>query len=95
MLIRKIIIVILSFYFYDPKARFQKKLAPAFLEEIVFSIEKKRIRKKEKKKERAYKNSKWKKKKQYRNKALAFSGINPKDNRFSNQRTLRRMFRNC
>lgn len=52
--------------------------------------------KKEKKKrlERSYKNPKHLPRKKYRLKKLKYAGAKPKDKRYSNQKMLRRMYRN-
>lgn len=49
---------------------------------------------KEKRKQRLYQTRKWTKKKTYRQKNFSLKGTNSKDNRYSNQRKIRRMFRN-
>lgn len=94
MLLRKIIIGILSFYFYDPKKYFQKEINLESSEQIVLTLEKKKKREEERRKSRSYKNKKWKKKKEYREKTFAIKGKEAKDKRFSNQQLLRRMYRN-
>ena len=50
--------------------------------------------KREKKKQRLYQKRKWAKRKVYAQKSFALKGTNPKDARYSNQRKIRRMFRN-
>lgn len=91
MFIRKIIIGLLSFYYIEVRtiARRSGLTTPESIERI---FEKKK--QKEKRKERPYDNSKWKKRKAFREKTFALKGSHSKDRRFSNQRSLRRMFRN-
>ena len=97
MLIRKIIIGILSFYFYDPKANYRQKSFNTFDSEIVRTLEnkKKSERGQERRKEKTYENRKWKKKKNFREKTFAIKGVQSKDVRFTNQKMIRRMYRNC
>lgn len=47
-----------------------------------------------KRKRRKYKNKKYQKRARFRQKKYKFKGSVPKDKRFSNQRALRRMYRN-
>jgi len=49
---------------------------------------------KQKRKARKYKNKKYQKRKKYRIKKYSLKGSKAKDHRYSNQKTLRRMFRN-
>ncbi|ATH08576.1 hypothetical protein BIY24_11635 [Halobacteriovorax marinus] len=49
----------------------------------------------EKKQQRKYKNKKYKKRKFYQSKNYYARSTSSKDKRYSNQRTLRRMYRNC
>jgi len=49
---------------------------------------------KQKRKARKYKNKKYQKRKKYRLKSYSLKGTKAKDHRYSNQKTLRRMFRN-
>lgn len=95
MLIRKLIIGLLSFYAVEVKRASIKDHESHPLEiktERLFEVERKRETKK--RKIRLYDKSKWKKKKEYKEKQLSFKGTNPKEVRFSNQRKIRRMFRN-
>ncbi len=58
------------------------------------SIELTDHREKRKKRKRKFKNTKYKKVIDYRQKSYQIKGTNSKDKRFSNQRLLRRMYRN-
>jgi hypothetical protein len=58
------------------------------------SLEKDIYRKKHKKLKRGYKNRKYKRKRKYIEKTYKYKNSRPLDSRFSNQRKLRRMFRN-
>jgi hypothetical protein len=51
-------------------------------------------KKKVKKLKRKYKNRKYKKRNSYIRKELSLKGSSPKANRFTNQKSLRRMYRN-
>lgn len=94
MLLRKFIVGLLSFYYVEVRTAFRRVEAGAD-ESIERLYEKKKQKNKEKKKERPYDNRKWKKRKKFREKTFSLRGGNPKDVRFSNQKSLRRMFRNC
>lgn len=48
-----------------------------------------------KKTQRKYNNSKFKKRKEYRNRHFKYQETRPKDKRFSHQKALRRMYRNA
>ncbi len=51
-------------------------------------------KKRKKKKSKKYKNYKYKRRKNYKNKNFFYTKSSPKDSRFLNHKTLRRMFRN-
>jgi hypothetical protein len=59
-----------------------------------FSREQSDKKEKLKKIQRKYKNPKYKKRKVYPQKRYKYYDVKPKDNRYSNQKTLRRMYRN-
>lgn len=86
MFIKKLIIGLLSFYFYNTSKTRSEEQKPQV--EINYSIEKRR------RKQRLYKNKKWKKRANFKARVYKLTGSQPKDHRFSNQRKLRRMFRN-
>jgi len=52
-------------------------------------------KKKNRKKQKQYKNKKFKKRRDYRQKYIRFLGTKSKSHRHSNQKQLRRMYRNC
>lgn len=61
---------------------------------IAFELEYEDKKQKNKRRQRRYKNRKYKKRKKYREKQFNLKGTNSKDHRHSNQRGLRRMYRN-
>jgi 4-amino-4-deoxy-L-arabinose transferase-like glycosyltransferase len=93
LFIRKLIIGLLSFYAFEVKRsdlrNFDTQGSDTQIERIYESRKRKL-----KKKEQTYDNRKWKKKKKYAQKTLKLQGVTPKDIRYSNQRKLRRMYRN-
>lgn len=94
MFIKKLIIGLLSFYAVEVRRVSSKGETPSFLVKHERLHEAERRRETRKKKVRLYDKRKWKEKKQYKEKTFALKGKNPKDVRFSNQRKIRRMFRN-
>jgi len=92
MLIRKLIVGLLSFYFLEFN-QYRSTDQPSSSEVVELFWEKKK--QKEKKKSRHYDNRKWKKKKRFKEKSISLKGTHSKDRRYSNQKLLRRMFRNC
>lgn len=93
MFIRKLIIGLLSFYAFEVKRSNLRGIQNPFSETQIVRIFESRKRQL-KKKEKAYDNRKWKKKQKFITPAFKLRGTNSKDPRFSNQRKLRRMFRN-
>lgn len=94
MLVKKLIIGLLSFYAVEIRKSSLKSDHPLDSYSIEYSIEKKKKRESEKKKRTNYDNRKWKKKKVFKDKKLKIRGTEAKDARYSNQRMLRRMYRN-
>jgi hypothetical protein len=94
MFIKKLVIGLLSFFAFEFK-RNDHKSYESFCSDIKIERTYEARRRQLKKREKRYKNSKWRKRKTYATKAYKFQGSNPKDARFFNQRMLRRMFRNC
>ncbi|GEM_PF-887623 len=92
MLIRKLIVGLLSFYFLEFN-QFRSINQSSSPEVVELFWEKKK--QKEKKKSRLYDNRKWKKKKRFKEKSISLKGTHAKDRRYSNQKLLRRMYRNC
>ena len=92
MFIKKLIIGILSFYAFEVRRASLKEAHDPFTEQIERSYEDQK--KREKKKEKTYDNSKWKKKRSFIDKSYKLRGSHSKDARYSNQRKLRRMYRN-
>lgn len=93
MLIKKLIIGLLSFYAIDVTQRKLAKAASPFPETQVERLYES-VRRQIKKKEKSYDNRKWKSKKRYKSPTLAFKESKPRDVRYSNQKMIRRMFRN-
>lgn len=62
---------------------------------VVIELEYSDRKLKTKKTQRKYKNSKFKKRKEYRNRHFKYQETKPKDRRFSHQKSLRRMYRNA
>lgn len=93
MFIKKFIIGLLSFYAVEVR---RLNLRSVDINSLDTQIERtfENKKKKEKKVETTYDNRKWKKKKKYIEKNFKIKGTNPKDHRFSNQKRLRRMYRN-
>jgi hypothetical protein len=92
MLLKKLIIGLLSFYVVEVKKSSNRNLTafPDFHIERVYEEKKKKLKIREK----TYENKKWKKKSKYKNHTLKWQGSHPKGVRFSNQKSLRRMYRN-
>ncbi len=83
---------ILSFFCVDLQL-FRRGSRDIYFGESI-SIEISDQREKRKRKTRKYKNKKYKKTKKYSQKQYKFQGTKAKDLRYSNQRLLRRMYRN-
>lgn len=81
-----------SFFYID--LRLLRKTRVGNNSSTVISVELADRKEKLKKKTRKYKNKKYQKKKKYREKSYSLKGAKAKDHRYSNQKTLRRMFRN-
>lgn len=94
MFVRKLIIGILSFYAVEIRRSSLKSDHSLNGYSIEYSIEKKKKRESEKKKISTYNNRKWKKKKIFKEAKLKIKGTHAKDARYSNQKMLRRMYRN-
>lgn len=93
MFIKRLIIGLLSFYAFELRRNNLRGIQNPFSETQIVRIYESRKRQL-KNKEKAYNNRKWKKKKSYLNPTFKLQGTNSKDIRFSNQKKLRRMFRN-
>lgn len=95
MLIKKLIIGLLSFYAFDFKRQASREdvswNASSFVER---SVEEKKKKEAERKKIKLNERKKYIPKDPYVQKTLKIKGSNPKDLRFSNQKRLRRMYRN-
>lgn len=97
MFIKKLIIGLLSFYAIEVKRSSLKNenlLSLGFSIERSLETEKKKKRESERKQTKLYNNRKWNKRRTYKEKSLKLQGVHSKDARYSNQRTLRRMYRN-
>ena len=93
MFIKNLIIGLLSFYAFDLSRLKKSTLLLHFNEtQIERTIENKK--RKEKKQEKSYDNRKWRASKKYVNQHFKTKGSHPKDHRYSNQKRLRRMYRN-
>ncbi len=83
----------LSFFFLDLQKRrilITRKSVP-----ISTTVELNRRKQKLRQRKRQYKNRKFKNRQFFKAKVLKLKGTHSKDNRISNQRKLRRMYRNC
>jgi len=95
MFIKKLIIGILSFYAVEIRRasikESQSSLGEASIERLYESRKK---REQERKKISLYDKRKWKERKKYHEKHYKLKGTRSKDQRYSNQQKLRRMYRN-
>ncbi|MBK23090.1 MAG: hypothetical protein CME70_03700 [Halobacteriovorax sp.] len=83
---------IFSFFYIDLRHLRKSPSVDSTDEEISFDLTDRK--KKLKQKRRKYKNRKFKKRKSYGQKSLYAKNSRPRDSRYSNQKSLRRMFRN-
>lgn len=83
-----------SFYFFDLNILRRKRLVQNNQNLITFAYEDSKAKRTEKKKKRIN-QLKFKQRIYYRQKTYKFKTIKPKDKRFSDQKLLRRMYRNA
>tara|TARA_Y100000748_G_scaffold225242_1_gene189728 strand:+ start:444 stop:716 length:273 start_codon:yes stop_codon:yes gene_type:complete len=88
-----IVVGLFSFFYVDLNLFRQR--SPGNNNKVSISIEVNDQKEKLKRKRQNYKNKKYKKKIVYKKQHFALKGTHAKDKRFSNQKTLRRMYRNC
>lgn len=88
-----LLVAVFSFFLFDPRLFRRRQSLFSEREGISASLDYKKALKK--RLERRYKNKKFKKRKKYIEKTYRLKGSQSKDSRYSNQRSLRRMYQNC